>query len=143
MKVTMLLADSAQVADGKLYILGGGWTVMGPLPTPAAVALLLSVDAHEVNKTHHWELFLEDADGHQVTFETPEGRQPIEVRGDFTVTDVEGAPVGTPIDAPLAVNFGPIPLTPGQRYAWRLVVDGDTPAGGMVSFSTRLAPSNE
>lgn len=27
MRVTMLLADAAQVAEGKLYILGGGWDV--------------------------------------------------------------------------------------------------------------------
>lgn len=29
MKVTMLLADAATVAEGKLYILGGGWSVTG------------------------------------------------------------------------------------------------------------------
>ena len=59
----MLLADSAQVADGKLYILGGGWSVTGPDPTPSAVAMKVGVDWHEFNTEHHWELFLEDADG--------------------------------------------------------------------------------
>jgi hypothetical protein len=29
-KVTMLLCDSAQVADGKLFILGAGWSMIGP-----------------------------------------------------------------------------------------------------------------
>jgi hypothetical protein len=29
MKVTMLLADAASVADGKLDILGGGWNMTG------------------------------------------------------------------------------------------------------------------
>jgi hypothetical protein len=33
-KVTMLLADAAQAVDGKLYILGGGWTITGPDPIP-------------------------------------------------------------------------------------------------------------
>ena len=32
MKVTMLLADSAQAIEGKLYILGGGWSITGPDP---------------------------------------------------------------------------------------------------------------
>ena len=41
MNVTMLLADSAQVADGKLYVLGGGWSLTGPDPTPSAVAIKL------------------------------------------------------------------------------------------------------
>ena len=41
-KATLLLADSAQVAEGKLYIIGGGWTVIG-LGTPSAVAVYVSV----------------------------------------------------------------------------------------------------
>ena len=135
----MLLADSAQVADGKLYILGGGWSVTGPEPTPSAVAMKVGVDWHEFNASHHWELFLEDADGQLVSFETPEGMQTIEVRGDFSATAPQGVPVGTPVDVPVAVNFGPIPLTPGSRYTWRLVINGETLPGGTVSFATRPA----
>ena len=30
MKVTMLLADAASVADGQLDIRGGGWNIIGP-----------------------------------------------------------------------------------------------------------------
>jgi len=45
----MLLCDSAQVADGKLYILGGGWSVTGPQPVPSAVAIKLEVDWHELS----------------------------------------------------------------------------------------------
>ena len=140
MNVTMLLADSAQVADGKLYILGGGWSVTGPEPTPSAVAMKVGVDWHEFNASHHWELFLEDADGKLVSFETPEGMQTIEVRGDFSATAPQGVPAGTPVDVPVAVNFGPIPLTPGSRYTWRLVINGETLPGGTVSFATRPAP---
>ena len=137
MNVTMLLADSAQVADGKLYILGGGWSVTGPDPVPSAVALKVSVDSPEFNVEHHWELFLEDADGKLVHFDTPEGQQSIEVRGDFSAGAPEGVPVGTPVDVPIAVNFGPIPLDPGERYTWRMVVDGESLPGGQVSFTTR------
>jgi hypothetical protein len=137
----MLLADSAQVADGKLYILGGGWSVTGPDPTPSAVAIKVGVDWHEFNATHHWELFLEDADGQLVQIDTPEGQQTIEVRGDFSATEPSGVPMGTPVDVPIAVNFGPIPLQPGARFTWRMVVDGETLPGGLVSFSTRPAVS--
>jgi hypothetical protein len=135
----MLLADSAQVADGKLFILGGGWSVTGPDPTPSAVAIKVGVDSHEFNVSHHWELFLEDADGQQVRFDTPEGSQIIEVRCDFSATAPEDVPVGTPVDVPIAVNFGPIPLGDGARYTWRMVVDGETLPGGLVSFTTRPA----
>jgi hypothetical protein len=133
----MLLADSAQVADGKLYILGGGWSVTGPDPTPSAVAMKVAVDEHEFNANHHWELFLEDADGQLVRFETPEGTQTIEVRGDFSATSPVGVPVGTPVDVPIAVNFGPIPLGAAERFTWRMVIDGESLPGGTVSFSTR------
>lgn len=135
----MILADAAQVADGKLYILGGGWSVTGPDPTPSAVAIKVGVDSPEFVNPHHWELFLEDADGQPVNFETPEGPQFIEVRGDFSVASPEDVPLGTPVDVPIAVNFGPIPLHEGSRYSWRLVIDGETLPGGLVSFTTRPA----
>jgi hypothetical protein len=140
MNVTMLLADSAQVADGKLYILGGGWSVTGPEPAPSAIAIKVGVDAHEFNVPHHWELFLEDADGQPVQFESPEGMQSIELRGDFSTVAPPGAPLGTPVDVPLAVNFGPIPLESGARFTWRMVIDGENLPGGSVSFSTRPMP---
>jgi len=137
MNVTMLIADSSQVADGKLYILGGGWSVTGPEPVPSAVAIKVAVDWHEFNSPHHWELILEDADGKLVQFETPEGTQTIEVRGDFSTTTPDDVPQGTPVDVPIAVNFGPIPLAPASRFTWRLVIDGESLPGASVSFTTR------
>ena len=137
--VTMLLADSAQVADGKLFILGGGWSITGPDPAPQAVALKFQVDSHEFNATHHWEIFLTDADGRPVMVPTEEGDQPVEVRGEFRVGDPTDVPPGTPVDIPIAVNFGPIPLSASSRYTWRVSVDGDYLPGGTVSFSTRPA----
>lgn len=133
----MLLCDAAQVADGKLYILGGGWSITGPDPVPSAVALKIDVDWNEAAVVHHWELFLEDADGRPVMVQTPEGTQPVEVRGEFTVTQPAGVPEGSPIDVALAVNLGPIPLEPSTRYLWRLTIDGHELAGAQLSFSTR------
>ena len=43
MKVTVMLADYAQGADGKLTIVGGGWSVTGPMPVPFAIAVLFQV----------------------------------------------------------------------------------------------------
>ncbi|HET9088742.1 MAG TPA: hypothetical protein VFN54_00400 [Acidimicrobiales bacterium] len=141
--MTMLLADAAQVADGKLYILGGGWSITGPEPVPSAVAIKVGVDWHEFNTAHHWELFLDDADGQLVRFETPEGVQTIEVRGDFSAGEPAGVPAGTPVDVPIAVNFGPIPLAPGARFTWRFVIDGESLPGADASFTTRPLPELE
>ena len=136
----MLLADAAQVADGKLFILGGGWSLTGPDPTPSAVAIKLEVDWHDTNVQLHWELFLEDADGQPVLMPTPDGEQPIEIRGDFSVGQPEGIIEGTPVDVPMAINLGPIPLKTAMRYTWRLMVNGTNLNGGSISFSTRPAP---
>jgi hypothetical protein len=139
MRVTMMLADAAHVADGKLYILGGGWSLTGPDPTPSAVVVKLEIDRHETGISHHWELFLEDADGQLIILDTPEGPQTVEVRGEFEAGEPVGIPEGAPIDLPIAINFGPLPLMPGARFTWRLVIDGNTPNGGALSFSTRSA----
>ena len=137
----MLLADSAQVAEGKLYILGGGWSLIGPDPAPSAVAIKLELDWHETDRMHHWELFLEDADGALVLLDTPEGPQSLEVRGDFVATAPADAMPGTPVIVPMGINFGPLPLTPGQRFTWRLVVNGESLEGSTASFTTRPMPA--
>ncbi len=133
----MLLCDAAQVADGKLYVLGGGWSLIGPDPVPTAVALKIDVDWTEVERPHHWELYLLDADGQPVIAETPDGSQPIEVRGDFEVAQPESVPVGSPVDVALALNFGPLPLASGARYSWRLAIDGTYEESWALDFSTR------
>lgn len=135
----MLLADSAQLADGKLFILGGGWSITGPDPTPCAVAVKVGVDSHEFDTSHHWELFLEDADGKPVLFETPDGPQTLEVRGDFSATAPPDVPVGTPVDMCFALQFGPLPFASGSRFTWRLVIDGESLPGATASFTTRPA----
>ncbi|MGH2780595.1 MAG: hypothetical protein ACRDLA_04090 [Thermoleophilaceae bacterium] len=52
MKVTMLLADAAQTAEGKLYVLGGGWAITGPDPSPSAVAMYIEVPWDQANMRH-------------------------------------------------------------------------------------------
>ncbi len=135
----MMLCDAAQVADGKLYILGGGWSLVGPDPMPSAVALKIDVDWTEAGSPHHWELYLVDADGQAVLVDTPEGPKPMEVRGDFEVRRPENVPEGSPIDVALAVNFGPLPLRPGSRFTWRLTIDGEAAPDWVLAFSTRSA----
>lgn len=137
MRVTMLLCDAAQVADGKLYVLGGGWSLIGPDPMPSAIALKIDVDWNEIENPHHWELFLVDEDGNPVIAEGLEGPQAIEVRGDFEVGRPVAVPAGSPVDVALALNFGPLPLAPGHRYRWQLVIDGIQNDEWALAFSTR------
>lgn len=139
MRVTLLLADSAQAVAGKLYILGGGWSVTGPEPSPSALALKIEVPWDQSNIDHNLLIELLDADGHPVELPTPDGDQPMRVESSFVVGRPPEAPPGTPLDIPLAINFGPLPLEPGGRYQWRVWIDGETEEGWQLGFSTRRA----
>ena len=140
MKATLLLADFAQVADGKLTVVGGGWSVTGPEPTPFAIAILVQVPWDQANVRHTLRLELIDADGQQVTIETEDGEEePIVFFDDlvFEVGRPPGLKPGTPLDFPVAVNSGPLPLEPGGRYEWRLSIDGRSDEDWRLPFTTR------
>ncbi len=140
MKVTMLLADYAQVADGKLNIIGGGWSVTGPDPTVFGLAILIHVPWSEANAKHKWEIALFDGDGQPATVPLPnDERQEIRMGGEFEVGRPAGLIVGSVLEVPLAVNLGPLPLAPASRYVWRLTLDGQEDENWQVRFSTRPA----
>jgi hypothetical protein len=138
----MMLADSAQEVGGKLYILGGGWSITGPDPVPMAIALKLEVPWDRTNEQHSLLLELLDDDGNAVLVDGPEehGEQvPLQVTGEFEAGRPPGIKPGTPIDSALAVNFGPLALEAGRRYQWRLSIDGETDEDWALGFSTRRA----
>jgi hypothetical protein len=140
MKVTMMLADHAEVAEGKLFINGGGWTVTGPGPIPFGIALFIEVPWDRANTKHKFKLELLDSDGEPVTVETPEGEQPIVGEGEFEVGRMPGIKPGTPLPFPFALNFAPPPpIPPGGQYVWQLSIDGKSDDDWRLTFSTRTA----
>lgn len=143
MKAAMLLADAAQVADGKLYILGGGWSVTGPEPAPMALALKVEVPWDQANMRHEWMLTLSDQDGSPVFLPTPEGDHPVELGGEFEVGRPAGLAPGTPIDLPLAINLAPLPLAPGGRYCWQLAINGEADDAWQLGFTMRPAAAQQ
>jgi len=139
MKVTMMLADSAQAVGGKLYILGGGWSLTGPLPCPSAIAVLVSVPWNETNRKHRLKMDLLDEDYRPVLLPTPDGEVPLSIVNEFEVGRPAGIVAGSAIDVPFAFNIGPIPLAPGRRFVWKLVIDDKGHDDWQVIFSTRPA----
>jgi len=135
MKVTLLLADAAQVVQGKLYILGGGWSITGPDPTPYAIAVKIDVPWLETNRRHRLELDLVDSDGQPVRVND----QPLVVSGEFEVGRPPGLPPGTPLDVVLAINIGPLPLSPGAAFVWRCSINGHSEEHWQLTFTTRPA----
>jgi len=110
---TILLADAAQAVENKLFILGGGWSITGPDPTPSAIALALKVPWDEANRQHALRLELLDSDGQPVLLPSPLQGQPVVIESTFEVGRPAGMKPGTPIDLAMAVNLGPLPLPSG------------------------------
>lgn len=139
MRATLLLSDAAQVdSNGKVHLLGGGWSVTSSPLGGFSVVVLIAVDWNETNRPHLAVLRLEDADGRVVTFPGKTGeRTALRQEHRFEVGRPAGLPDGSSVDVPVVVNFGPgLPLTRG-RYLWRLEIDGSTAEPWSLPFVVR------
>ena len=133
MRASMLLADAVQAAEGKLYVLGGGWNVTTGA-APFGIALLIEVPWTEAEQGHRWQLHLETEDGSPVA--PPGSVEGITVGGDFEVGRPPGTRPGTAFNVPVAINSGPLRLEPG-RYIWRLIIDGESDEDWFLGFDVR------
>ena len=73
MKLRFFVANHAEVQNNLLYISGGGWTELGPEPTPFAIAATIDVPWEETNRTSILETTIVDADERPVTMRTQDG----------------------------------------------------------------------
>jgi hypothetical protein len=138
MRATMILADHAQVADGKLFISGGGWSTCGPGPSPCSVAVLFHVPWQETEEKINFTLRLVDEDGRAVHQPGIQGTVPVQVNGHFEAHRGSSMAPGTEINVPMSFNIV-LQLAPGGRYTWVLEVDGYTDDSWRLSFATREA----
>lgn len=133
----MMLCDAAQASEGKLFILGGGWTITGPTPVPHAIAMIVHVPWTDANRRLKMTLALLSADGKAVTQQGPFGEVPVQIDGEFEVGRPVGVAQGSSIDVPLAITVPPLPLPAGGRFVWKLTLDADTSADWELPFATR------
>lgn len=142
MKATLLLCDSVQAVGGKLYILGGGWSIAGPAPITMGLAVKIEVPWNQANQRHKLKIELVDDDGQPVALPAPEGKKPIVIEADFEVGRPPGLTPGTPLDSVLAINMQSLPIPPARRYEWRMSIDGHPDEAWRVSFTTRSQPAS-
>jgi hypothetical protein len=139
-RVTLLLADSAQASpDAKIHMLGGGWTTtLAPVTAQMAIAGMVSVDWDATNERHRLRVRLVDGNGAPVQVQTPQGQQPWQIESTFECGRPPGLPRGMSIGVPLALNFIRPPLAPGP-YAF--VVDVNDEPTARLAFQAVVAPN--
>jgi len=118
---TIHLCDTAQVYDGKLSMLGAGWTLTGPGPATFGLGIIVELEPNDIHNEHRFTLALRDADGRPVN--DPNGN-PINIQGVLPpVVLGPGHPDHASVMAPLALGFGGLPLAPDSRFQWVLTLD--------------------
>ena len=95
----LILADAAQVQGEKLFMLGGGWSVVSAKEFPAqhqmAVAAGILIPWMETNARHEFKVIVRGEDG--TTFG--------EIKGEFEQGRAPGLPAGTTQRVLVAINF--------------------------------------
>lgn len=135
----IILCDAAQTdpVNGKLHMLGAGWTVIGTPTSPHAVALMIQVPWDRANEKLPVRIELLDDDGKAVEIPTDSGLQPLRGDAELEVGRPPGLAHGSPLSAVFALNVGALPLSPG-RYQWRAEVAGDSLAESFQVMAQRL-----
>ncbi|MBX3071124.1 MAG: hypothetical protein KF883_11535 [Thermomicrobiales bacterium] len=132
-----LLADAVQVANGKLFILGGGWarlTVDGlPVNRPFEIAVRVVVPWTETNRKLPFELQMIDEDGNGILEQV--------LRADISV----GRPVqlkeGTDQVVPLTLRLPNVRLEKEGRYALTLSFEGTELARTAFDLVVKAPPA--
>ncbi len=117
----MLLCDAAQAVEGKLYVIGAGWSQMGynpERPVNMALAIKLSVPWDQANQPLNIRAALYNEDREQIIL----GDYPVELGGELEVGRPPGMKQGTPLDAHFVLDFDGLLLEP-SGYVWELEVD--------------------
>ena len=144
MKVNLLLADTARIAEGKLDALGIGWAMTVP-GAPFAVCGVVHVPWDQSTERHTLLLELLDGDGEPFCLPVEEGEpQPFtaEFKQEKTLRETVNPQVkpGTTLTYPFFLNLAGFPLQPGMLYEWRLSIDGRHEEDWTLPFRTLSLP---
>lgn len=132
----LMLADSAQVVGEKLYLLGGGWTMLNapqlPFSLPIGIAVGINVEWMETNRRHSFKLELRhEDDGGQVL---------VSVEGEFEAGRPPGIPAGMVQKVQMAFNVTPKFERPGP-YVAQLMLDNQSARRQPFNVVGASAPS--
>ncbi len=112
------LADAAQVSEGKLYVLGGGfnriWARSFPITHPS-MSVVVKINLHhmEWDRPHRFEIELWD----------PDGKRMAQMAGDIAASAEPGKPA-RPGNAQLVLNIQNQQFSTPGDYAFYIAIDG-------------------
>jgi hypothetical protein len=130
--VNAFLCDSAVVAEGKVYVQGGGWNILNSPQFPfvrdrVGIAAVISVPYIATNTMHNLNIWLEDQDGkhHPLGFAVGPDGQP-EQQMKLVARFAQGRPIGLragdPQNLPFAVNLDNVLVETPGAYAFVLTI---------------------
>lgn len=135
MRVDAFLADTAEVVNGKIYALGGGWNTIFVRTFPAqhrrlAVAATVHVPFTDTNMTHNFELKLitEDGETYPIGLRPDGDGNPQPVRamgGEFTLGRPAHLADGFEQVACFAFTFDGLRFDKPRLLAWVVSIDGE------------------
>jgi hypothetical protein len=114
------LADAADVASGKLFVMGGAFDTIYvpafPATHPAlAVVMRLLLGPLDLDRKHNLEILLLDADGRQVAA----------VQGELMVPKSPESPAGWKQAVILPLRFFNVPFKQTGHYSIEILADGN------------------
>jgi uncharacterized protein DUF6941 len=115
-----MLCDFAEVLNGKLYVMGGGFDViLADVTAQLALAVIWRVPWDQANRPHELDIQLFSEDCEPVT---DADANEIRAKGQMEVGRPAGMTPGQAISAPLAVRIPALSLSPGG-YRWELRIN--------------------
>lgn len=135
--VDAMLCDSAVVAEGKLYVQGGGWNMLSTQQFPflqprVGLAVVIGVPYTETNRLHHLDVKLESEDGELVPLgpAMPDPEEPgtmhraTGVAAQFNVGRPPLLQPGDRQSLPFAINLDQLAFAVPGAYSFTLSIDG-------------------
>ena len=118
---TAILCDAAQTADGKLYLMGGGWTrLAAETPANMALGIIVHVPFDMTNRQLPLLAELLDDDGQVVAIDG----NGVKAEGQFEMGRPAGLKQGEQLSTPFAMSFRGLSLPPGG-YVFEVSIQGE------------------
>lgn len=120
-QVILLLCDAAEQVNGKLYILGGGWSKLYRPGQPAnfSLAVRVLVPWNQTNERHRIKGILRTEDGGAFQVEGKD----LQFEGFLEVGRPPGSRPGMHLDTAVTMNVAGLVL-PAGVYRWEFEIDG-------------------